>query len=597
MAKRSRREPTAGRGKSGKAASSNETDQRLPPWPRHEWIGGAVLIFAVVLAYQPVWWAGYIWDDELVTANPCIIGPLGLKEIWTTSAADICPLTLSTFWAEHALWGLNPLPYHLVNVFLHGGCAIGLWRVLKSLRIPGGWFGAALWALHPVEVESVAWIAEMKNTESGLFFLLAILFFVKELRTDEPEIRSKRSWSYARTLLFAALAMASKSSTVILPAVLCLCAWWVEGRWHRRHLIRVAPIFLMAMAAGAVSWWTQRLELGAALDLPEARTWPERLITAGDAVWFYLGKLVWPHPLLAIYPRWEIHAGQWYSYLPLLGAIMILLILGINRRSWARPCFFAWAYFLVALFPILGWVDLYFQQYSFVADHFQYLASMGPLALAGAGLVHWTGLALPGRYVLRAALGTGLLLILGIATWAQACVYESQETLWTNTLAGNGNSWAAHTNLGNAFYQQGKLDEATDQYQEALRLNSHYDKAHYNLGNVLYRQNRLDEAMSQYQIALGTDPDYAEAHNNLGLIFQRKGRLDEAMQQFRKALEDDANESNAYDNLGNALLQSGHVDEAITRFEAALRLKPDFAAAQEGLNAALAAKAKTSVSK
>ena len=184
---------------------------------------------------MPVWWAGYIWDDDVVVVtNPVIVGPLGLKEIWTTGAADICPLTLTTFWLEHKLWGLDPLPYHLVNVFMHGACALVLWRVLRALLIPGAWLGAALWALHPLQVESVAWITEMKNTQSGLFFLLAIFYFVKTLRDS-----AKGNGPYALTLLFSALAMASKSSTVILPIVLCLCAWWVEGRWHWRHIAKV----------------------------------------------------------------------------------------------------------------------------------------------------------------------------------------------------------------------------------------------------------------------------------------------------------------------------------------------------------------------
>ena len=179
----------------------------------------------------------------MVTANPCIVGPLGLKEIWTTSAADICPLTLTTFWVEHALWGLAPLPYHLINVFMHGGCAVVLWRVLRSLHLPGAWLGAALWALHPVQVESVAWITELKNTQSGLFYLLTILFFVRGLKDANG-----RRWNYGRVLLFAAMALASKSSTVVLPVILCLCAWWVEGRWHWRNLAKTAPIFLMSIA-------------------------------------------------------------------------------------------------------------------------------------------------------------------------------------------------------------------------------------------------------------------------------------------------------------------------------------------------------------
>jgi hypothetical protein len=302
------------------------------PWSLRDRLLGVMLILFVILAYTPVWKAGFVWDDSLIlTANPCIVGPLGLKEIWTTSSADICPLTLTIFWVEHALWGLNPLLYHLVNVVMHSLSAVLLWRVLRSLRVQGAWLGAALWALHPVAVESVAWITEMKNTESGLFFLLSVLFFVRWLtRISHAPVRNA---SYAFSLLFAALAMAAKSSTVILPVVLCLCAWWIEGRWHWRNMVRMVPLFLMAMAASALSIWTQGSQLANVSDLQWVRTWPERLTAAGGAVWFYLGKLLWPHPLITIYPRWQIDAGQWVSYLPLLAVIAILAIFWLRGRS------------------------------------------------------------------------------------------------------------------------------------------------------------------------------------------------------------------------------------------------------------------------
>ena len=311
MAKQLRKGKAGRKGGSTKIITASVGDQGPSSWWRHDWLWGLTLILFVILAYTPIWHAGFIWDDDtILTANPCIVGPLGLKEIWTTSAADICPLTITTFWVEHALWGLSPLPYHLVNVLMHGACAVLLWRVLGSFRVQGAWLGAALWALHPVQVESVAWITEMKNTESGLFFLLSILFFVKWLRAKELNNgRTEGVWNYALCLLFAAMAMAGKSSTVILPVVLCLCAWWVEGRWHWRNVVRVIPLFLMTVAASALSIWTQGLQLATVTDPQWARTWPQRLAAAGDAFWFYLGKLLWPYPLVAIYPRWQIDAG------------------------------------------------------------------------------------------------------------------------------------------------------------------------------------------------------------------------------------------------------------------------------------------------
>jgi hypothetical protein len=337
MAKRL--EKSAGMRRENSVTVAEKAGISRPPLfpPGRDWLWGSILGLVVVLVYLPVWNAGFIWDDPLVvTANPVIVGPLGLGDIWTTRLADICPFTLTTFWLEHALWGLAPAPYHVVNILFHAGGAIVLWRVLRRLLVPGAWLGAALWALHPLQVQSAAWIAEMKNTESGLFFLLAILFFLRWRKARESRTRS--GGEYALTLLFAALALASKSSTVILPVVLGLSAWWTEGRWRWRNLVNVALIFAMAVIAGLVSLWTQGLQLAAGADPQWARSWPERIADAGDAVWFYLGKLIWPHPLIFMYPRWQIDASRWTSYLPLLAVIVVLGAAVVFRFRLFRGC-------------------------------------------------------------------------------------------------------------------------------------------------------------------------------------------------------------------------------------------------------------------
>jgi len=606
-----------------KAAGAATAALRMPSWLSGDWVLGLLLVLAVIITYSPVWHAGFIWDDDNhLTANPCIIGPLGLKEIWTTSAAQICPLVLTSFWVEHALWGLAPLPYHLVNVFMHAACAVLLWRVLRSMQIPGAWLGAALWALHPVQVESVAWITEMKNTQSGLFFLLSILFFVKLLEGRPPgrprtrgsaslqEDPKRRDWNYALTLLFAALAMASKSSTVILPVVLCICAWWMEGRWQWRNVARMIPLFLMSLAAGILSLWTQNVE--AADDLKWGTpTWPERLAMTGDAVWFYLGKLVWPYPLMAIYPRWDIDASQWFSYLPLIAVIAVPLLLWWQRDSWSRPWFFAFAYYLLGLLPVLGLADRY------VADHYQYLADMGPLGLAGAGLAQMAEFILPKKSWFQPGFSAGVLLILGLVSWQRAWVYENQETLWTDTLAKNPNCSAGYNNLGLAFSQNGQIDDALAQFQKALAINPGFDKAqnnmgtalaqkgrvdeamvyfqkaveinpqyaeaHGNLGKVFLQKGKLDEAIVEYQRALEINPIYADAHNSLGDIFFKRGQLDEAKAEFQRALEINPNHAEAHYNLGSALFLKGQIEEAIAQYKEALRLRPDFSEAQKNL--------------
>jgi len=584
MAKRSKKTKVVSRGASPDSVTKAEFAPMLPPCFSHDWLWGLILILAVILTYSPTWWAGYIWDDDLVvTANPVIIGPLGLKEVWTTSAADICPLVLTTFWLEHMLWGLAPLPYHLVNVLLHGICAVLLWRVLLSFQLPGAWLGAALWAVHPVQVESVAWITEMKNTQSSLFFLLSILFFMRWLRARDLDDRTGVGWDYALTLLFATLAMASKSSTVILPVVLGLCAWWIEGRWHWRHLARVGPIFLMSIAASAVSIWTQGLHLAAESAPQWVRPWPERLVAAGDVIWFYLGKLLWPHPLITIYPRWQIEAGQGGSYLPLLTTMIVLFILWFKRDSWSRAYFLALAYFLAALLPVLGLVDNYIFRYSLVFDHFQYLASMGPLALAGAGLVRLANFMIPGRSWLQSTLCAGLLLILGILSWQRTWAYESEETLWTDTLAKNPNCEAGYINLGLALFQKGQMDEAIVHYQEALEIDPDNSQAHNNLGIALCKKGQADEAIAHFQKALEISPNFAKAQFNLGDALLIKGQVDKAMTHFQKALEIDPNYSQAHNNLGIALYKKGQADEAIAQFQQALEIAPTNADARNNL--------------
>jgi len=561
----------------------------LPSWLSLDLRLGILLALAVVLAYLPVWHAEFTWDDDFaISSNPCIVGPLGLPEIWTTQSADICPLVLTSFWIEYQLWRLAPLPYHLVDLALHVGCALLLWRVLRRLEIPGAWLGAALWALHPVQVESVAWISEMKNTQSGLFYLLSILSFVKGIQLSPTKALFEGNKPYTLTAVFAALAMASKTSTVILPVVLCLCAWWVKGRWQWVVLAKVAPVILISIIACALSLWTQAGPLTASNDPLWTRSFWERLVTAGDAVWFYLGKLICPYPLITVYPRWQINAGQWFACLPALAALIILLVFWFKRDSWSGSLFFAFAYFLAALFPVLGFVNMSFFQYSFVADHFQYLASMGVMALAGAGLTRLSDLILSQHSHVRSALCAGLLLILGAASWQRSWAYENQESLWTDTLAKNPHYfWLGYNNLGFAYAQKGDMDDAIVQFQKAVEINPYFPAARYNLGKALTQKGRLDEAIIQFQKTLEVNPTFAEAQNDIGNIYLQRGQVDEAIAQYKKALAINPNYDLAYNNIGNALLQKGKRREAAIQYQEALAVNPSYAEAHYNLGVVL----------
>ncbi|HEX5491742.1 MAG TPA: hypothetical protein VFX07_10825, partial [Candidatus Udaeobacter sp.] len=368
---------------------------RVSVW-RRSWFWALLLAASVFVAYSQVFGAGYIWDDEShLTRNLCVIGPFGLKEIWTTAQAVYYPLVLTTFWTLHRFVGLNPFPYHFLNVVLHAASAVLLWRVLQLLRVRGAWLGAALWGLHPVMVQSVAWVTELKNTQSCVFYLLSALWFLKwqDRRTEvaTSDLTSNRSKAIhfpgplVLSLICFVLATLSKPSVVMLPIVLALCIWWMRGRIRLRDLFSLIPFVLISALASAWTIWEQRFHAHA-IGPEWDQTLPERLIIAGKAIWFYAGKLLWPHPLIFIYPRWEIDSSNVVAYLPFLAALAALLVLWFIHANWGRALFFAAAYYVVSLFPVLGFFTVFFFRYSFVSDHFQYLASMGPLALAGAGI-------------------------------------------------------------------------------------------------------------------------------------------------------------------------------------------------------------------
>src|SRR5205823_4563480 len=284
-------------------------------------VGAILLLLLILLAYTRVGAAGFIWDDEShLTQNPCIVGPLGLADIWTSTSAFYYPLVLTTFWILHHFVGLNPLPYHILNVTFHAASALLLWRVLVQLRVRGAWLGAAIWALHPVMVQSVAWVTEMKNTQSAFFYLLTICLF----------IRSRES---KRSLLFYGLAIASflaaitsKPSTVMLPVVLALCLWWRRDRVNWRDLRPLAPFLFISLAASAWTIWEQKFHAGAR-GAEWMQTPLQRLLISADVVWFYLFKLLWPHPLIFIYPRWNVETSRYFNYLPLIALVIVVAVL------------------------------------------------------------------------------------------------------------------------------------------------------------------------------------------------------------------------------------------------------------------------------
>ncbi len=546
-------------------------------------LGGAVLVLATLLAYLPALPGAFIWDDDAyVTNNPLLTAPDGLTRIWFSahSQSQYFPLVFTTLRFERALWGLNPFGYHLVNVLLHGLNAVLAWAVLRRLAVPGAWFAAAIFALHPVQVETAAWITELKNTESAFFFLLALLAWIKFIGRD-----TARPWRfYALAILLYALALFSKTTACTLPAAMVLVLWLRKESLNLPRVLQVAPFVLLGVGMGLVSvWWEGHLgnfkeKFGLAFSLPE------RFLIATRAIWFYLGKLIWPADLTFSYPRWTIDPRDPAQYVWAAAGVAVAVFLWRKRRTLDRGVMAAAVFFVALLSPLLGFFPLYTFYYTFVADHYQYLACLGPIALFAAG-----GFRLFARWrthpLMQSAVAGLLLGVLGVLTWQQAGAYQNLESLWRDTLKKNPASWMAHSNLGMVLAARGDRVEAETHYRESLRLKPDHGDAHYNLANLLLATGRKAEALAHYQQAAQFSPDDADIHNNLGVALHAAGRTDDAVEQFHQALALKPDLAGAHYNLGVALEVQQQRDAAILEYREVLRLQPASAAAQARLRA------------
>jgi tetratricopeptide (TPR) repeat protein len=549
-----------------------------------------LLILVTLLAYIPAIQGGFVWDDnDHLTENQTIRSLQGLGQIWFAPKANYLyyPLTFTSFWLEYRLWELRPTGYHLVNVLLHALSAVLLYRLLLYLNVPGAWLAAAVFALHPVHVESVAWVSERKNVLSGFFYFASALCLVRFFGlTGGKEKKSNLRWYVAGLLLFAC-ALFGKTVTCSLPAAMVLVLWWKRGRVRGCELLALTPFFALGLAMGLTTAWLEKHQVGA-LGSEWDLSFVESCLLAGRALWFYLGKLVWPVELIFNNPRWQVDAGVWWQYIYPAGVLLVVVILWLIRKRVGRGPLVAVLFFAGTLFPALGFFDVYIFRYSFVADHFQYLASVSLIALlvGAAARMAWRLPERPQRILVFLSLI--VLLLLGGQTWHQSSAYKDIETLWIDTLEKNPESWLAHNGLGVVLADQGKFQEAIFHYSQALQVKPDHYKAHNNLGNAFASLGKLEEAMNHYKEALRLRPDYAEAHSNLGNVLASQGKFHEAIDHYSEALRSEPDYAEAHINLANVLASQGKFTEAMNHYEEALRSKPDYAEAHYNLGNVLA---------
>jgi Flp pilus assembly protein TadD len=582
-------------------------------------IRGLALVVLTWAAHLPALAARTIWDDDiLVFANPFVQAADGLRHFWLTlDTNDYYPVTFTTHWLEWRLWGDAPAGYHGVNVALHAASAVVLWRVITRLRLPAPFAVAACFAVHPVTVASVAWIAELKNTLSLFLALCALLAYLRF--EHERDAR----W-YGLALGLFVLALLSKTAVVMLPALLLVLAWYRRGLVTSADVRCALPFFALALVLGLVTIYTQHHNSIGAVDVrPESLL--SRMAATGWVLWFYLLTDVLPLRLSMIYPYWTVDPAWPPAWLPLLAWLALGVVAWRRQATWGRALFAAWAAFTILLLPVLGLVTMSFHRHALVSDHLQYVALVVPVALAVAAADRALRRRRVGRQV--AAIAAGAVVgVLAILTWQRSHAFADERTLWTDTLSKNPRAWGAYDNLGYLLFEDGdyagaardnrtavelrpdaaeprnnlgralaalgKLDEADMQYREAIRLEPGLAEPHNNLGLLLAKRGQGAAAAEEYAQALRLKPDYADARNNLGLLLAAQGRDREAEEQYRRALTLRPGDPTTLSNLGNLLLRQGNAADAVALFVSAVRRQPERAALYSNLGTALAAQGK-----
>jgi len=564
-----------------------ERPNRPASWSALPW-GYAAALFGVTLAiYLPALNGGMLWDDDAHVTRLGLRSLDGLWRIWTDFHAtqQFYPLLHSAFWVEHILWGDATLGYHLANILLHATSACLFVLLLQRLRVPGARLAGLLFAVHPVCVESVAWISEQKNTLSLVFYLLAALAYLRfDAGRDRPGARS----SYLLACALFILALLTKSVTGTLPAALLVVLWWQRGRiaW-RRDVVPLVPWFALALCSGALTSWIER-NIGGARGGEFDLTLVQRGLLAGRILWFYVGKVFWPAHLILIYPRWEVRADAagWIGYL--LAAVGVTAALWLVRGR-SRGPLAAWLLFVGTLFPALGFFNVYPFLFSYVADHFQYHAMLGILAAVSAGFVRLLEGKGQAAQAAGWAAGAALVAGLGLASNADAGDFADQRTLFEATARQNPNCWMAQDSLGLWYKDHADETRAMAHFKEALRLRRDYPQAHNNLGLCLEDQGDIDQAMAEFREAIRIKGDFAEAHNNFGSALARDpARIGEAVAEFQETARLQPEFAGAHDNLGSAFLRiPGRTLDAIAQYREALRLDPNLAEAHAHLGYAL----------
>ena len=535
----------------------------------------------VAVSYFPATQAGFVWDDLILTSSTAVQEWSGLWQLWfdtvntyvagNTREGHFWPLLYSTFWLEHKLWGFAPLGYHLVNLLLHFANTWLVWRLLRRLAVPGAWLIAAVFAVHPVHVEAVAWVIARKDLLSTLFYLTAALTYLRFV--DVPNIKS-----YCLALVLFVAGLLSKSMAVTLPAGLLIWHWWQHGRVTYTDLLRLLPFFLVGLCIGLADMsFFQRREI-VSFDFSVI----DRLLIAAHALWFYVGKLLWPAGLAVIYPRWDIDPMAPLGWTYVAAALAVAALLWFFRRRIGRGPLTGVAFFAVTLMPVLGIVDSTYMKYSFVADRYQYLASLGLIAVLVGGAAHGANKLSDAWRNGGLAVAGVVLLVLGTLTWQQAGIYRDDVTFYQHIIALNPVAHNAHLNLGAALSVQGRKEEALAAALTAVEQSPDSVNAYINVGEALIALDRFDEAEQYLRRGRTVDPLHPKLRVNLANALMGQERYEEALEVYDDLLEFyrgvvivNHEDTQAHVDRGSLLIRMQRYAEVIESLKPIVALPPD----------------------
>ena len=592
----------------GMADSRPPESEGRPAGLNDRWTVPGICIFLAAIAlavFGRTFHYGFINfdDDQYVYENAEVAGGLTLKGVAAMFTHVRChfyhPLTMLSLMLDYQLHGLHAGGYHLTNVLIHTASAVLLFLILR--RMTGAlWrsaFVAAVFAIHPLRVESVAWVAERKDVLSGFFFMLTLWAYARYVEKSKVQSPKFRVW-YGLMLLSFTLGLLSKPTLVTVPFVLLLLDYWPLDRFGLSTLnsdesragpqlstkralwlvLEKIPLFALSAAASVMTVMAE----GAAVVPTKGLSLVDRIGNSIMSYVTYLRQMVYPADLVPFYP---FPVGDMFGWKIILALVLLVAISAVAIAGWRKRPYLlvGWLWYLGMLVPMIGIMQIGGFAH---ADRFTYLPMIGlsvALTWAAADLcAGWHH-----RRVVLGGCATIILVALIFRAHAQTAYWRNGESLWTHTLACTSDNFIGHYALGNALLKKGSVDEAIAHYQKALQINPNDANACYSLGNALLQNGNVDEAIIQYQRALRIKPDYAEAYINLGNALLQKGNVDEAIIQYQMALQIKPDNEEAHINLGNALLKKGNVDEAIIQYQIALQIKPDYAEAHNSLGNAL----------